>query len=230
MLNEKELIIGHFEGTLSSTEATHLESLLETSPEVRAAYEQQRAIEEGMVEDSESLVPPIGLREATIAAALGGALTTTVGGGIAAWLGSKAAALVGTVVVGGLVLGGIVILNDEEPTDAVVPTTQMEQIQTGEPVEASGNDASAQAAEGGQIEIADDVPTTSSPAPEGDRRQPVSVNRGTQRSSTSAAGSGERNGATDTPVDPEQDGIIIGGDQDPAYVDTNDRTDPRIPD
>lgn len=136
MMNSTDLIIGHFEGSLTPVETSRLDELLRTSPEVRAAFEQQRTIEEGMLEDSESLIPPIGLREATLAAALGGALTTTVGGGIAAWLSTKAAVVLSTLALGGVIVGGIVFSDDDagEETETVVAPGQMERVESIDPV------------------------------------------------------------------------------------------------
>ncbi len=134
-MNSTDLIIGHFEGTLTPAEASQLDELLKSSPEVRAAFEQQRSIEEGLVEDSEALVPPFGLREATLAAAIGGGLSATVGGGIAAWLSTKAAVVISTLAIGGVIVGGIVLTGDDvgEEAETVVQPAQIEKVESSDP-------------------------------------------------------------------------------------------------
>ena len=130
-MNSKELIVGHFEGTLSPADQGALDRMLDSSPEIRAEFERQQMIEDGLAEDSRSLIPPVGLREATLAAALGSAVST-IGGGISAWFTAKVAAVVGTVAVGGLVVGGLLINDGEEPqgtSENVPPVVQVEQEQ-----------------------------------------------------------------------------------------------------
>ena len=142
-MNAKELIIGHFEGSLTPAEQGRLDHMLETSPEVRAQFDQQKMIEESLADDSRSLIPPIGLREATIAAALGGGIAT-IGGGLGAWFTGKVAAMLGTVLVGGLVVGGILIYNgDDEAVDSTIPAVQVEESGT-EAVSGSGSDIQPQ--------------------------------------------------------------------------------------
>ena len=141
-MNAKELIIGHFEGSLSPAEQGRLDHMLESSPEVRAQFDQQKMIEESMAEDSRSLVPPIGLREATIAAALGGGIAT-IGGGLGAWFTGKIAAIFGTVLVGGLVVGGTLIYGgDDEVVEDTAPVVQFEESELPDKTSGPSNEES----------------------------------------------------------------------------------------
>lgn len=115
----QDLIVGHYEGGLTPGQEQQLQALLATSAEARALYEQHGAMQEVMEEESERLVPPIALREATIGAALGVA-AETIGGGIAAWFTTKVAVAIGTVVVGGATAGIILsTTGDDEPKNPV---------------------------------------------------------------------------------------------------------------
>ena len=113
-MTTQDLIIGHYEETLTETQQAELDSLLENSPEAQTLFEQHGVIEESMKKESEELVPPFGLREATLGAALA-TVVETIGGGIAAWLSSKIAITVTTVIVGGAAVGlGIALSGDDE--------------------------------------------------------------------------------------------------------------------
>ncbi len=127
-MNTRELIVGHFEGTLTAADQSRLDHLLETSAEARADFERHQLIEDGLAEDSRNLVPPIGLREATLAAAFSGA-ASTIGGGITAWFTAKVAVIVGTVAVGGLVVGGVLMNDGDDPmnSDNVTPVVQVDE-------------------------------------------------------------------------------------------------------
>lgn len=114
-MTTQDLIIGHYEGTLTRAEQTKLDGLLASSPETRTLFEQHGVVEEKMKEESEELAPPFGLREATLGAALGTA-ASTIGGGIATWLTGKFVIAVSTVVIGGAAVGlGIALSGDDEP-------------------------------------------------------------------------------------------------------------------
>ena len=134
-MTTQDLIIGHFEGTLTETQQLELDGLLKNSPEVQALYEQHGMIEEAMKEEAEELVPPFGLKEATLGAALVTAVET-IGGGIAAWFTSKAAVAIGTVIVGGAAVGlGVMFIDGnetveqgkEEPVPAAVAVDNSEE-------------------------------------------------------------------------------------------------------
>lgn len=115
----KELIVGHYEGALTSDQQTTLQEMLSSSPEARSLYEQYGAMEEAMEEESRRLIPPIALREATLVGALGVA-AESIGGGIAAWFTTKAAIAVGSIVVAGTAVG-LLILDDNDTSNATTP-------------------------------------------------------------------------------------------------------------
>lgn len=138
-MRAKELIIGHFEGSLTPAEQKELTALLASSPEARAAYERHGVIEETLEEDARRTVVPVGLREATVAAAIG-VSAEAVGWGIGGWLTGKVAAVIGTVVVGGTVMG-VVIANDDDDdpvrnTPASVSTAAEQEVK-GEDLDAT---------------------------------------------------------------------------------------------
>lgn len=110
----QDLIIGHYEGGLTLAQETELQTLLASSPEARAMYEHHGLLQEAMEEESERLVPPLALRHATIGAALG-VTAESIGGGITAWLTSKVAMAVGTVVIGGAAAGIILSNSGDDP-------------------------------------------------------------------------------------------------------------------
>lgn len=124
----QELIVGHYEGSLTSLEETQLQGLLQTSADARSLYEQHGAMQEAMEEESERLVPPIALREATIGAALGIA-AESIGGGIGAWLTTKVAIAVGSVIVGGTAIGVILSTSgDDKPKTSPPAATAPAQV------------------------------------------------------------------------------------------------------
>jgi hypothetical protein len=99
-MNAEELIIAHFDRSLSPVQETELRQLLEQSPEARSIYERHEVIE-GMIErESAALTPSDRLDEAVIASALG--IWTQVAGGAGLWFAGKFAAGIATLAVGGL--------------------------------------------------------------------------------------------------------------------------------
>ncbi len=187
-MNTRELIVGHFEGTLTAADQSRLDHLLETSAEARADFERHQLIEDGLAEDSRNLVPPIGLREATLAAAFSGA-ASTIGGGITAWFTAKVAVMVGTVAVGGLVVGGLLMNDgdDPKPSDNVTPVVQVEESEQsgGEPINAQ------------EVEPLTDAPEVTSrptPQPAVERTRPRATNASTSdtREESQAADGNEK--------------------------------------
>jgi hypothetical protein len=100
-MNAEELIIGHFDKALSSSEEGQLQSLLSGSADARSLYERHEAIQTMMIGDAATLVPSAALDEAAIGAALGAASEIS-GGGAGAWFGSKVAAAISAVAIGTL--------------------------------------------------------------------------------------------------------------------------------
>ena len=112
-MTTQELFIGHFEGALSPEESLHLETILSGSAELRAQFDQHQQVHSMMVREAQETKPSDALDEATIGAALG-LLGQTIGGtSIAFWSGTKIAATIGAVVVGGTVTWFAVTKNSE---------------------------------------------------------------------------------------------------------------------
>ncbi|MCC7438605.1 MAG: hypothetical protein IT211_08945 [Armatimonadetes bacterium] len=123
-MTTQELLIGYFEGGLTPEESLHLETMLSGSAELRAQFNQHQQIHSMMQREAEETKPSETLDEATIGAALG-LLGQTVGGAsIAFWSGTKIAATIGTVVVGGAVTWFAVTQNPEPPQAPSATTTQ----------------------------------------------------------------------------------------------------------
>jgi hypothetical protein len=101
-MNAEELIIAHFDRSLSPEQETALRQLLEQSPEARSLYERHETIE-GMIDrESAALVPSDRLDEAVIASALGIWRQVAVGGGL--WLTGKFAAGISALAIGGIAI------------------------------------------------------------------------------------------------------------------------------
>jgi len=100
-MTTQELIIGHFEKTLSQSEESQLSALLEGSGDARGLLEQHQGIQELMLGEAATLVPSAALDESVIGAALG-SLTEVVGGSAGFWTGTKLAAGISALVVGGI--------------------------------------------------------------------------------------------------------------------------------
>ncbi|MCB0712889.1 MAG: hypothetical protein KDD67_11220 [Ignavibacteriae bacterium] len=131
-MTTQDLIIGHYEGTLTGAEQAQLESLIATSPETRTLFEQQGLIEAKLREESEELVPPFGLREATLGAALTG-VASTLGGGIASWFTAKVVIGLSTVIIGGAAIGlGIALSGDDDPVTTEQTTNETPGVVTSE--------------------------------------------------------------------------------------------------
>lgn len=139
-MTTQELLIGYFEGGLTPEESLHLETMLSGSAELRAQFNQHQQIHSMMQREAEETKPSEALDEATIGAALG-LLGQTVGGAsIAFWSGTKIAATIGTVVVGGAITWFAVAQNPEpHPPASKQPTPTVQQtapVQTAPPPQA----------------------------------------------------------------------------------------------
>ncbi len=123
----QELIIGHYDKTLTPDQESELTQMLEESPQVRTMYEQHGSIHAMMEAEATTLTPSRTLRDATIGAALS-LVSTTIGGSIVGgWLTGKAIGIIGLIVAGAVTTG--VILNELGDNDAqdVPPATTIEQ-------------------------------------------------------------------------------------------------------
>lgn len=122
-MTTQELFIGHFEGALTPDESLHLETILAGSAELRTQFDQHQHIHSMMLREAEETKPSEALDDATIGAALG-LLGQTIGGGsVAFWTGTKIAATIGTVVVGGAVTWFAVTQNPEPQAPSINPPT-----------------------------------------------------------------------------------------------------------
>ena len=115
-MTTQELIIGHFEKTLSRDEAAELSGLMQESPDARALFDQHRSIDSMMMREAADLAPSSALDAAVIGAALGTA-TEVVGGGAGFWSGAKIAAGISALIVGGV----SVFMATSSETDHVLP-------------------------------------------------------------------------------------------------------------
>lgn len=113
-MTTEDLILGHFDGTLTPQEESRLQAEMSASPAARSLYEQHRSLHMMLSSDAASLVPSARLDKSVVTAALG-AVPETIGGGALSWLTTKVAVGISAVVVGGL---SIVMLSDSGP-DAV---------------------------------------------------------------------------------------------------------------
>ena len=168
-MTTQDLIIGHYEGTLTGAEQAQLESLIATSPETRTLFEQQGLIEAKLREESEELVPPFGLREATLGAALTG-VASTLGGGIASWFTAKVVIGLSTVIIGGAAIGlGIALSGDDDPVTTEQTTNETPNVVTSEETDntlpATDQNTSIETATSDvktQSDVASSVPATTS--------------------------------------------------------------------
>jgi hypothetical protein len=118
-MKAEELIIGHFDKTLTQTQEAELQQLLTASPEARSLYERHDAIESMMVSDAATLAPSEKLDEVAIGAALG-LLSEVSGSGAGFWLGGKIAAAITAVAVGGISIA-LITSSGSDHTSTVAP-------------------------------------------------------------------------------------------------------------
>jgi hypothetical protein len=103
-MTTEELILGHFEKSLTLEQERMLQSRLSDSPEARAMFDQHRNLDGMLNSDATVLAPSSRLNETVIAAALA-TVPEVIGGGSLAWLSGKVAATISAVVIGGSVFG-----------------------------------------------------------------------------------------------------------------------------
>lgn len=101
-MTAEELIIGHFNNTLTASQQESLQGLLSSSPDVRSLYEQHKSLQSAMESDSDTIVPAMWLEQTVLQTALGVASATgTIGVTAGFWGAAKIIAVVATVVVSG---------------------------------------------------------------------------------------------------------------------------------
>lgn len=215
----QELVIGHFEGTLGAAESAELDRLLASSPEAKAAFDRQKAIEETMAEDADALVAPSALREVTLAAALGTAVQT-IGGGLGAFFTTKIAATLGGVVAGGLIIGGVVLSNDDDGSGDPASMTPPGVEQTIEP---GVQEEPTVVREGETQSASEEGPArTASTASPREAETNASDASGAEISSENT-GSGDDSGFGDTNVNlnPDGDGGTVVVDEDKTIINSS---------
>lgn len=199
----QDLIVGHYEGALTPLQQQELQALLASSPEARAMYERHGVMQEAMEEESERLIPPIALRQATIGAALGVAVES-VGGGIAAWFTAKVAVAIGTVVVGGAA-AGIILSNSGDDEQGKTPPAAMTAPAATDPAPVPDNETAegAQSPAAGQPDNTDVAPASrpTASAANGSRSSGSSGGRGAE-GATSAQSSAAAPPSLDDGEDP----------------------------
>lgn len=124
-MTTEDLILGHFDGTLTPQEESRLQAEMSASPAARSLYEQHRSLHMMLSSDAASLVPSARLDKAVVTAALG-AVPETIGGGALSWLTTKVAVGISAVVAGGV---SIVMLSNSG-SDAVPPATPAPAVHT----------------------------------------------------------------------------------------------------
>lgn len=118
-MTAEELIIEHFDGTLSLEQEGELTQVLASSPEARATYDRYLRVNEVLADDVVATAPSSALDERVMAAALG-AIGGTIGGGSATWISGKIAAMFTVVAVGGLSLF-LFLPKDADPVRSETP-------------------------------------------------------------------------------------------------------------
>lgn len=124
-MTTEDLILGHFDGTLTPQEESRLQAEMSASPAARSLYEQHRSLHMMLSSDAASLVPSARLDKSVVTAALG-AVPETIGGGALSWLTTKVAVGISAVVAGGV---SIVMLNNSGP-DTVPPAAPAPAVST----------------------------------------------------------------------------------------------------
>lgn len=121
-MTTEDLILGHFDGTLSSEHEARLTTEMNTSPEARALFEQHKSLHAMLNADAATLAPSSRLDKAVVAAALG-AVPEVIGTGAVSWFTGKMIAGISAVVIGGVSVAFLVGSgsDDEKPVPSQPP-------------------------------------------------------------------------------------------------------------
>lgn len=144
-MTAEELIIGHYEKTLTPEQESHLAEMVAGSPDVRGLFEQHGNIHGLMLEDASAVKTSSKLDRVVLGAALG-TLAEIAGHGIGFSLLGKVATVIGVVAAGGI---GVMLFTGDDDTDAtrVAPKSAVERSATpaasADPVDAANTNASA---------------------------------------------------------------------------------------
>lgn len=126
-MTTEELIVGHFEGSLSADQEQDLQSMLDASAEVRSLYDTHRHINMLIVSDAQAMEPSEKLNRKVIAASLMAIPEALVGTGATAWFTVKVVGGISAAVFGGLAVVSIVTSNarnDQEATTTTSPAVR----------------------------------------------------------------------------------------------------------
>lgn len=110
-MTTEELIIGHFDGTLSTAEESDLQSMLASSTEARSLYDTHRGIHNLMASDVAATEPSEKVNRRVLAASLMALPETIAGGAATAWFTLKVVGGISAAVFGGLAVVSIVTSN-----------------------------------------------------------------------------------------------------------------------
>ncbi|HVZ37934.1 MAG TPA: hypothetical protein VHI13_01560 [Candidatus Kapabacteria bacterium] len=119
-MTTEELIVGHFEKSLTLEEERVLQERLAQSPETRTMYDQYRSLEATLGNDASAVAPSSRLDEATVAAALS-LLPQAIGGGLLGLLSSKVVVGVTVAVIGGISIAIFANRNSSDNGATVAP-------------------------------------------------------------------------------------------------------------
>lgn len=209
-MTAEELVIGHYEKTLTSDQESQLSSMMDSSPDVRVLYEQHGNVHNLLVEEAATVRTSSKLDKVVVGAALG-TLVEIAGHGIGLSILGKVASIVGVIAVGGLgyVLYDTYIDNDaptnKTPAPAVVnqapnatPTPALPEVTTPTP-------------------SASDAPATTSRSSGDDAPR---VDAGGSRSASTASGNRTDANASTSSANRNR-GIILNNRDPDATIDTS---------
>jgi hypothetical protein len=121
-MKAEELIVGHFDSSLTKAQESELQRMLAGSSEARALYDRHASIHAMLLQDAAVLAPSAALDETVIGAALAAPVEIAGGGAAGIGFGAKVAAVVSTFAVGGLALVMMTTPTSEQRTPAASGT------------------------------------------------------------------------------------------------------------
>lgn len=191
-MKAEELIIGHFDSSLTQAQEAELQRMLAGSSETRATYERHASIHSMLLQDAASVAPSRALDAAVIGAALGTPAEIAGGSAIGAGVGAKVAAIISTFAVGGLTLVLMTTSTSEQRFPAH-PAAQIPAVRTApnntpsatpQPQKAESTAAATERVEGEQTEVG--LASTRPAAPEAARAGKKETHGTLHKGSTSA--------------------------------------------
>jgi hypothetical protein len=110
-MTTQELIVGHFEGTLTPGDETQLQQLLSSSTEARTLYDRHAGLNAMLTADAAATEPSKSLGRRALAASLLAIPESIVGSAATAWFTIKVIGGLSAAVFGGLAVISIVTSN-----------------------------------------------------------------------------------------------------------------------